>query len=76
MGVLGFNVLKVEELDVCEWDAWVNEYFGWEVFGGSIRLEMEGDALARFALFNGDDCGGLKGLAGCLGSTVDDRMGS
>jgi hypothetical protein len=48
------------------------------VLGGSIRLDIDGDALARFALFSGEDCGGLKGFVNCLGaaSIVDDRTGS
>jgi len=58
-------------------DGCVNGYGTGEVFGGSIRLEIEGDALARFALFMGDDCGALNGLVNCLGaSTVDDLMAS
>lgn len=55
----------------------MNGYVTGEAFGGSIKLEMEGDALARFADFMGDECGALNGLVNCLGaSTVDDRMGS
>ena len=47
-----------------------------ETFGGSIKLAIEGDALARFALFSGDDCVDPNGLS-CFGaSMVDDRMGS
>ena len=47
-----------------------------ETFGGSIKLAIEGDALARFALFSGDDCVDPNGLS-CFGaSIVDDRMGS
>lgn len=55
----------------------MNGYVTGAVFGGSIKLEMEGDALARFADFIGDDCGALNGLVNCLGaSTVDERIGS
>lgn len=54
--------------------------YGW-VFaleGGSIKLAIEGDALALFASFNGEVVV-IDGLAGCDGlgaSTVDDRIGS
>ena len=46
--------------------------------GGSIRLEMEGDALARFADFCGEAwAGALKGVCDTGdASTVVDRIGS
>ena len=49
-----------------------------DVVGGSIKLAMEGDALARLADIGGvDACGGLKGLCGTLGgSIVEERTGS
>lgn len=46
--------------------------------GGSIKLAIEGDALARLAGFGGVDAsGGLNGLWGTLGgSMVEERTGS
>lgn len=46
--------------------------------GGSIKLAIEGDALARFADLGGvDACGGPKGLWETLGgSIVEERTGS
>ena len=48
-------------------------------FGGSIKLEMDGEALARFALFKGDNWGVLNVLEVMVMfdvSSVADRIGS
>lgn len=38
-----------------------NGYAGGGMFGGSIRLEIDGDSLARLALLGGDVCNVLDG---------------
>ena len=65
-------LLNIGGLEVC-----TNGYVTGRAFGGSIRLDIDGDSLARLVLFKGDDCCGPKGLVNGFGaSNVDDRIGS
>ena len=77
-GLDGDNVIGAL-LSWTGFESWANERdCSNGALGGSIKLAIEGDALARFADLGGvETCGGLKGLWGMLGgSIVEERTGS
>ena len=64
-------------LNIGTWVVGAKGYVTGGAFGGSIKLDIDGDSLARLVLFMGDDCCGPNGFVNCLGtSKVDERIGS